>query len=112
MAMESIITDVYYAGKTEPLTWALGYSIYYYYDAATWLVLPSRDALKLLAIDGVQPTEETIRDGSYPLADYNYVVVRKDAAEDSLARQMVDFMLTPAGQNCVSNAGYGPLIAE
>jgi len=39
-------------------------------------------------------------------------VVRKDAAEDSLARQMVDFMLTPAGQNCVSNAGYGPLIAE
>jgi len=75
-------------------------------------VLPSRDSLKLLAIDGVLPTEESIRDGSYPLADYNYVVVRKDAPADSLARKMADFMLTTAGQNCVSNAGYGPLIAE
>ncbi len=112
VAMESIITDVHYAGKTDPLTWALGYSIYYYYDTATWLVLPSRDSLKLLAIDGVHPSESTIRDGSYPLADYNYVVVRKDAKEGSLARTMADFMLTPAGQNCVSNAGYGPLIAE
>ena len=42
---------------------------------------------------------------------HNYVVVRKDAPKDSLARRMVDFMLTPAGQDCVSNAGYGPLIA-
>jgi len=112
MAMESIITDVFYAGKTDPRTYALGYSIYYYYQNATWLVLPSRDSLKLLAIDGVLPSEETIRDGSYPLADYNYVVVRKDAPADSLARKMVDFMLTPAGQNCVSNAGYGPIITE
>ena len=112
VAMESIITDVYYAGKADPPTYALGYSIYYYYDAATWLVLPSRDSLKLLAIDGVLPSEETIRDGSYPLADYNYAVVRKDASADSPARKMADFMLTPAGQDCVSNAGYGPLIAE
>lgn len=111
VAMESIITDVHYAKKTDPLTYALGYSIYYYYQTAMWLVVDGDD-LKLLAIDGVLPTEETIRDGSYPLADYNYVVVRKDAPKDSLARQMVDFMLTPAGQDCVSNAGYGPLMAE
>lgn len=112
MAMESIITDVFYAGKTDPATYALGYSIYYYYMTARWLVLPAEDSLKLLAIDGVAPSEETIRDGSYPLADYNYVVVRKEAEEGSLARKMADFMLTPAGQGCVSNAGYGPIIAE
>ena len=77
---------------------------------STWLVLPSRDSLKLLAIDGVLPSEQTIADGSYPLADYNYAVVRKDAAEGSLARKMAAFMLTPVGQNCVSNAGYGPIL--
>jgi len=110
-AMESIITDVHDAAKSDPLTWALGYSIYYYYQTAIWLVL-GRDDLKLLAIDGVLPSEQTIADGSYPLADYNYVVVRKEAAADSLARRMADFMLSPAGQVCVSNAGYGPLIAE
>ena len=112
VAMESIITDVYSAGKTDPATYALGYSIYYYYMTARWLVLPSEDSLKLLAIDGVLPSEQTIADGSYPLADYNYVVVRKDAEKDSPARQMVDFMLSPVGQDCVSNAGYGPIITE
>ena len=112
VAMESIITDVHYAGKADPLTYALGYSIYYYYMTARWLVLPSEDSLKLLAIDGVLPSEQTIADGSYPLADYNYAVVRKDAAEGSLARKMAAFMLTPVGQNCVSNAGYGPIITE
>jgi len=110
-AMESIITDVHYAKKVDPLTYALGYSIYYYYQTAMWLVVDRGD-LKLLAVDGVLPSEETIRDGSYPLADYNYVVVRKDAAKDSLARQMADFMLSPTGQVCVSNAGYGPIIGE
>ena len=112
VAMESIITDVESAGKADPATYALGYSIYYYYMTARWLVLSSEDSLKLLAIDGVLPSEETIRDGSYPLADYNYVVVRKDAPADSLARKMAEFMLTPAGQICVSNAGYGPIIPE
>lgn len=111
VAMESIITDVHYAGKTDPLTYALGYSIYYYYQTAIWLVVDGDD-LKLLAIDGVLPSEQTIADGSYPLADYNYVVVRKDAEKDSLARQMVNFMLSPVGQECVSNAGYGPIITE
>ena len=111
VAMESILTDVHYAGKADPPTYALGYSIYYYYQAAIWLVV-DRDDLKLLAVDGVLPSEQSIADGSYPLADYNYAVVRKDAAEGSLARKMAEFMLTPAGQNCVSNAGYGPILTE
>jgi len=111
-AMESIITDVYGAGRTDPPAYALGYSIYYYYMASRWLLLPSENSLKLLAIDGVLPSEETIRDGSYPLADYNYVVLRKDSPADSPARKMAEFMLTPEGQSCVSNAGYGPIITE
>ena len=55
------------------------------------------------------PDEKTIADGTYPLSNNTYVVIRKDAAEDSLARRFVKFMLSPTGQLCVDEAGFGPL---
>lgn len=109
VSMASVLTDVQDALVTDPPAYALGYSIYYYYESARYLLLYPEDSLKLLSIDGVYPTDETIADGSYPLAGYNYAVIRADAAEDSLARRMVDFMLSEAGQLCVSSAGFGPL---
>lgn len=109
VSMASVLTDVYDARRDDPLTWALGYSIYYYYQSASSMLLPE-DGLKLLAVDGVYPTDETIADGSYPLAGYNYAVVRADAPADSIARRMVDFLLSPQGQQCVQNAGFGALI--
>ena len=65
--------------------------------------------VKLLAIDGVLPTDETIADGTYPLSDYNYLVLRADEPEGSPARRLADFMLTEAGQGVVSSAGFLPL---
>ena len=111
VAMASVLTDVDEARKENPLTYGLGYSIYYYYHQ-TIPVLLEPDALKLLKVEGVYPTDETIADGSYPLAGYNYAVIRADQLENSAARRMVDFMLSPAGQECVSNAGFGPLRAS
>ena len=107
--MASVLTDVQDAMTTDPLAYALGYSIYYYYQSSRYILLYPSDSLKLLSIDGVYPTDETIADSSYPLAGYNYAVVRADEPEDSIARRMVDFMLSEAGQICVSNAGFGPL---
>lgn len=109
VSMASVITDVEEAYQAEPLTYALGYSIYYYYQSATQILLGDVDALKLLAVEGVYPSDETIADGSYPLAGYNYAVVRSDEPEDSPARRMVDFMLSQRGQECVLGAGFGPL---
>ena len=63
--------------------------------------LSSEEGLKLLAIDGVYPTDATIADGTYPLAGYNYAVVRADEPKDSPARKMVQFLLSEAGQQCV-----------
>ena len=107
-AMQSILTDVIDAQTSDPTGYALGYSIYYYYWNAN-MVLGTADQLKLLEIDGVAPTDETIADGSYPLSNNTYVVLRKDTPEDTPARRLADFMLTEAGQRCVENAGYGPL---
>ena len=106
--MSDILTDVIAAKTDSPVGYGLGYSIYYYYHNMRWFY-PVEEELKLLAIDGVMPTDETIADGSYPLSNNTYVVLRKDTPADSPARRMAEFMLTEAGQVCVENAGYGRL---
>ena len=114
-AMSSALTDVASALRTDPPAYAMGYSVYAYYQNSYWLLADvpgdSRE-LKLLAIDGVLPTEETIADGSYPLSDYNYVVLRADEPEDSSARRLAEFMCSEEGQACVSAAGFQPLRQE
>ncbi len=109
IAMASVLTDVISAKTTNPEGYALGYSIYYYYHNAD-AVLDTKKDLKLLAIDGVYPTDETIADGSYSLSDNTYVVLRKDTDKDAPARKMAEFMLSEAGQICVENAGFGKLM--
>lgn len=107
--MSNVLTDVMAAHTDEPLGYGLGYSIYYYYYHNMDLFYDTKTNLKLLAIDGVHPTDETIADGSYPLANNTYIVLRKDTPADSPARKMAEFMLTEAGQRCVEIAGYGRL---
>ena len=83
---------------------ALGYSVFYY--ASDMYV---DEGSRLLGVDGVLPTPETIRDGSYPLVDGYYAVLRKDAAADSPARLLLDYLLSAEGQQVAAAAGYVPL---
>ena len=106
--MASVLTDVIEAETTDPTGYALGYSIYYYYHNAD-AVLDTKRHLKLLSIDGVQPNDDTIADGSYPLSNNTYIVLRKDTPKDAPARKMAEFMLTEIGQICVEAAGFGKL---
>ncbi len=106
--MSNILTDVMRAKTEDPQGFALGYSIYYYYHNMFYFY-PVEEELKLLKIDGVMPNDETIANGTYPLSNNTYVVLRKSEPEDSPARKMAEFMLTEAGQVCVENAGYGRL---
>ncbi len=106
--MSNVLTDVMAAQTEDPVGYGLGYSIYYYYHNMDMFYSTSTE-LKLLAIDGVMPTDDTIADGSYPLSNNTYVVLRKDTPADAPARRMAEFMLTEAGQVCVENAGYGRL---
>lgn len=82
---------------------AIGYSVYYY---VTEMYL--REGVKLLAIDGVAPSNETIASGEYPYTQYNYAVIRKDEKEDSPARQLFDFLTTPEGKALMAAQGYVP----
>jgi phosphate transport system substrate-binding protein len=80
---------------------AIGYSVYYY--VKNMYVV---DNIKLLAIDGVKPSVETIRSGEYPLYNNFFVAIRQDEPIDSPARRMFDWLCSEEGKKCIVDAGY------
>ena len=80
---------------------AIGFSVYYYIDQ-----MYSQPGLRLLAVDGVTPGNDTIADESYPLCNEFYAVVHADAAPDSPQRKVYDWLSTDEGRRCIETAGY------
>ena len=80
---------------------AIGYSYYYY---ATTMY--TSDTMKLLAIDGVEPTYDNIKNGLYGIQTAYYAVIRKDEPENSNARKLLNAMKSERGQNVAKEAGY------
>lgn len=94
--MGSIIQQV---AEYRDLSGALGYSFRWY---AT--VMNSNPNIRLLAVDGVEPTVENIRNGSYPLtADLN--IVTKDSSNPSVSA-LLDWVVGAEGQALIEKAGY------
>ena len=84
---------------------ALGYSVYYY--LATMYAV---DGITMMGVDGVMPSSATIADGSYPYRNDFYAVVRADEPAGSPARKVMEWLLSPAGQQAVTDAGYVPAV--
>ena len=82
---------------------AIGFSVYYYIDQ-----MYSKPGLRLLAVDGVTPSNDTLADGSYPLCNDFYAVIHPDAAADSPERRLYDWLDTADGIACIQKAGYVP----
>ena len=80
---------------------AIGFSVYYYIDQ-----MYSQPGLRLLAVDDVTPSNDTIADESYPLCNEFYAVIHPDAAADSPERILYDWLDTDAGQDCIKKSGY------
>lgn len=108
VAMSNILTDIMSSQTENPTGYGLGYSIYYYFQNMDSFY-DTNEYLKLLKIDGVEPNDDTIASGEYPLSNNTYIVIRKDEPENSPARKMAEFMLTKEGQACVEYAGFGAI---
>lgn len=84
---------------------ALGYSYRYY--ATTMYANPN---VKLLHIDGVAPTPENIQSGAYPFVSDFYAVTR--GAPQGNAKVLLDWVLSPQGQELIEKTGYAPLLGK
>lgn len=82
---------------------AVGYTVYYYAED-----MKMAEGLKILSIDGVTPNDETIANGDYPFLNPYYAVIAADEPEDSPARILYNWLLSPEGQNLIKTEGYVP----
>lgn len=82
---------------------ALGYTVYYY---LTNMEKQKLETSKILKLNGVEPTNENIENGSYELVNDFYVVIRKDAPTDSPERILRDWILSEQGTQLIRNENY------
>jgi phosphate transport system substrate-binding protein len=82
---------------------SIGYS-YYYYANTMYL----SDDIKLLSVNGVEPNNETIGSGEYPILTAYYIVNRKDDISED-AKTLKENMLSARGQKVAEEAGYVPI---
>jgi phosphate transport system substrate-binding protein len=82
---------------------ALGYSVYYY--VRNMYQVPN---VKLLSINGVAPTSDTIASGAYPYVNPFYAVIRADEPAGSPAHKLFDWLTGVEGKRAAKDAGYVP----
>ncbi len=82
---------------------AFGYSFRYFVED-----LMQENNVRVIAVDGVQPTIENIRNGSYPLTTPLCLITRENDPNPNV-QKMIDFMLSPDGQEIIEKTGYAGL---
>ncbi len=87
------------------LTNALGYSFRYYASQ-----MDNLEDLRLLSVEGVAPSKENIRNGSYPFTVDVYMVTTDAPSANTQA--LIDWFLSPQGQKLIEDVGYVPYEAR
>ncbi len=89
--------------KKSPLA-ALGASIGYSFR---WYVegIVDNSNVKMISVDGVYPSEENIRNGSYPIVSNFYAIYRADNTNPNI-KPMIDWILSEEGQRIINESGY------
>lgn len=82
---------------------ALGYTVYYY---LTNMESDKLSTSKILSVNGVKPTNDTIASGKYPFVNDFYVVIPKDLPEDAPARILYNWIISEQGKEIVKKENY------
>jgi phosphate transport system substrate-binding protein len=64
--------------------------------------------VKVVLVNGAEPSIKAVNDGSYPLARPLYYLVNGEPK--GLAKEFIDFTLSEAGQKIVQSVGFVPMV--
>lgn len=111
--MEDLLYQVafYHGGGLEGKptdSYAIGYTLYTYLKNMGEIT-GIDDSLNILAFEGVVPSAETIADGSYPLTDGYYAVVRSDLPEEHSARRIIEWLKSDDGKENIRKLRLIPI---
>ena len=81
----------------------IGFSFRYYVTG-----MLAEGGVKMLSVNGVEPSIENIASGTYPVTSSIYAVYRKGETNENVYKA-VDFMLSKEGQEIVEKSGYVPV---
>ena len=96
-AMTGIITDTaQYNGEKD----AIGYTFRYFLEG-----LHQEQNVKILSVDGVEPTTENIKNQTYPISTYLYCVTLKSNQKENV-KKLKDYLLSSQGQYIIEKTGY------
>ena len=84
---------------------AIGYNIYSW-SMEQWI---NADNIKLLAVDNISPSNETLADDSYPLRVYTYSYYNNG---NDKGKNLTAWLLTAEGQKVIASAGYVGIFGE
>ncbi|MGI6618074.1 MAG: phosphate ABC transporter substrate-binding protein [Saccharofermentanales bacterium] len=79
-------------------------------DAIGYASLASvKDSVKAVAVGGVAPSEDTVRDGSYKLQRPFVLVTKKDGKLSETAQKFFDFVTSNKANDIISKSGVVPV---
>ena len=81
----------------------IGFSFRYYVTG-----MLAEGGVKMLSVNGIEPSIENIASGAYPVTSSIYAVYRKGETNENVYKA-VDFMLSKDGQDIVEKSGYIPV---
>jgi len=100
-SMEGIINQVaVYRNFSD----SIGYSFLYFA-----IEMAGNEQIKLLSINGVYPSAETIRNNSYAFSDTFYAIYNDSADKNVNIEPFIEWILSPQGQMLISRTGYVPI---
>jgi len=86
-------------------SYALGYTLYSYLENITEIT-GIGERLRILSLDGIEPTKQSISDGTYPLADAYYAVIRNDMSENADIKEVIRWLESDNGIAAIKSAGF------
>ncbi|MBT2636794.1 substrate-binding domain-containing protein [Bacillus sp. ISL-39] len=85
---------------------SLGYSFRFFTTG-----MNPNEKIKLISLDGIEPSPENIASGKYPYVVNLYAITIKDNPKKSV-QPMLEWMQGPEGQKLIEEIGYIPLQGE
>lgn len=82
---------------------AIGYSFRYFLEG-----LNEVDNVKMLSVDGVYPSTESIQSGEYPVITTLYCITVKGNDNENV-QKVLNFLVSEDGQYLVEQSGYSPI---
>lgn len=64
-----------------------------------------KDSVKAVSVDGVAPSEDTVKDGSYVVQRPFVLITKSDTALSEAAQKFFDFAISPDAADLISGAG-------